>query len=288
MVVERLGEREAERDAIVVARARIGERCADAIDVGRVELRRLEIGQAPPRHAGVGLRRNDAAVFGRRFLCVVADAQHVRQQRARGDMIGCEADGFLQRDDGLVMAHATRQQHAEVVPGDRKARLQLAAAAQRRDRGVVFARFGEHGAERVLVERIVRPLRDGAAHRVDRGLGAAAQAFDAGEEAQHFGLLGKARHDAGELILRRVEPARFERLRGRHDALDRGHVEAVETRAGRDVRGHWTASLAFRLSRLAGEAAPNGAGEGRVSRDRLIRRCAPPSPAQREKGPKPQ
>ena len=57
-----------------------------------IELRGLEIGQAPPRHAGMRLLVDDAPVFDRGGFCAIADAQHVGEQRARGDMIGRELD----------------------------------------------------------------------------------------------------------------------------------------------------------------------------------------------------
>src|SRR5690349_21655770 len=63
MVVECLAERKTERYQIILAGAALGERSAQSIDVRGVELRRLEIGESPPRHAGVGLLGDDAAVF---------------------------------------------------------------------------------------------------------------------------------------------------------------------------------------------------------------------------------
>ena len=130
------------------------------------------------------------------------------------------------------MTHAARQQHAEVVPGDREAGLELAAAAQRAIAVVVFAGFGENRAERVLVQRIARPLLDGAADRGDRFGVVAAQAFDASDKAQDFRMLRKARDDAGDVLRGLVEPAGLERLCGRDDALDRGRVEPVQAGAG--------------------------------------------------------
>ncbi|MGC4037810.1 MAG: hypothetical protein QM764_17740 [Chitinophagaceae bacterium] len=97
MIVERLSEREAERDAVVVARARVGKRRLDAIDVGGIELDRLEIGESPPGHTRIWALGDHAAVLGGGFVGAIADAQHVGEQGARGDVIGREPHGFDER-----------------------------------------------------------------------------------------------------------------------------------------------------------------------------------------------
>ncbi len=233
MIVERFGERKAQRDAIVVACARIAERGAQRTDVGFGELRRLEIGESPPRHARMRLRCDDAAIFGCCFVGAVGDAQLIGEQRARGEVIGRQTHGFAQRIDRFGRPHAAHEQHAEVVPRERERGLELATAAQRSDRVIVSARVRENRAERVLIERIARPLLGRAAHREDRHVVTAAQAFDTREKTQHFGLPREARGDRCDLALGFVDAARFERVRGGHDV--RGSRRRRGRRGGRSA-----------------------------------------------------
>ena len=240
LVVERLRERETHRDAIVVARTRVGQSGLQARDVTRLERNDLEVREAPPGHAGRGPLGQDAPVFRGRLGGEVRDAQHVCQQGARAGVARIQRDRAAQRDDRLLVAHAARQQHAEVVVRNRMARPQFAAAAQRGNRVVVATGLGQHRAERVLHQRIIRALADRDRNRAHRLDVVAAQAARARMQAQHLGMAGKCGQHRRERTFRLVHAAAFQCLGGSDHLHRERSVEPVQ--AGRRGKRRWHGS----------------------------------------------
>ena len=130
MIVLRGGQREADRDQVVVAVAPVLQRRLHAGDVVLAELAAAQIGQTPPRHAGAGVLGQHAPILGRGLVSMALHAQDVGKQRARLHVARLQLHGALQCRGRLVVADRARQHHAQVVPGHAESWLQLAAAPQ--------------------------------------------------------------------------------------------------------------------------------------------------------------
>ena len=152
-------------------------------------------------------------------------------------MCGRQRNRLAQGHDGLVVAHAAREQDAEVVVRHRVARLQFAAAPQGGDRLVVVAGFREHGAERVVLQGIVGAMRDRERCRLHRPGVVSTQAAHARVQAQYLGVIGNCGKYGREQAFGLVDPPCVECLR-RNDDLHRPRaLEAVQARHGGCGRG---------------------------------------------------
>ncbi len=94
-------------------------------------------------------------------------------------MIRRQGNGTLQGDHRLVIAYTSGQHYTEVVPGDRQIRLQFATTPQRGNRGIVVTDATQQGSHGVVVNRVLRALRQCLSHGVESLLGPTAQAVDA-------------------------------------------------------------------------------------------------------------
>ena len=245
-IVQRLGQRKPGRDAVLFGRIRTLEGGAHLRHVGLGEWLRLQIGKPPPCHALGRPQLDQAAVLGTGRVDVALCAQHVRQQRARGEVVRGQRHGSTQRFHRFFVAHALGQHDAQVVPGQRQLRQQLTRRAQRRDRRFELARVAQQRAHGVVVERIARPLRQGPLHQPDRRLVLAAQIVDAGLHAQDLGVVGMAGQHRGEQLLGVAHAAGVQGFTGGHDLARGGGFESLQTcvhqfpRVGARRRGHAT------------------------------------------------
>ena len=239
-ILQRLAEREMEMEAILPADRRVRQRGLHRGGICRIELHRLQIGEAPPDLAQPGGRGERAAIGGDAVRLPADRLQQMAVAHPDLRLIG-EAlqHGFVKRDRLLIGADAAERGRLQILVGLQVDALQRRKRVDRLGRPVLLV---EHGREIGAGRREAGRQLQRAAQQMLRVL----QPPDTGGQLRHH----PDRGDVGRLVVQ----ARAENV------LDRGQVVVEQSLGGahqlRIVDGDADRVEFGLLSRLVLAAAP--------------------------------